>query len=337
MDTILHLQGDLNSKWEPLFLVHPISGLALPYLALGALSDGCSRPVFGISSPIYTDPMYQYPASLHDLALSYVALVRSVQPQGPYLLGGWSMGGMIAMSMAAILEKAGDMVLHVVLLDSINPEKIPPFDSEEDQEVSVDLTYGRLLTASSSLTRPKLRRLDSSSSTPEESFFSDRAKLGTRVTVTEIDTPSTWASTPSPNEREYYSLEGMPDENYAEDEYSGVFQSGKGPSGMEMAVLMREHISKGLWLISSKSKGTTIRIAAPVTLFKCSVLEPLPDTISRARRQSIKTNFEDNKLGWQKVGRLHVQTLKSSHDRIFDPPYVAEVTQALRALLQRCA
>lgn len=336
MDTILHLQGDLNSKWGPLFLVHPISGLALPYLSLGALSDGCSRPVFGISSPIYTDPMYQYPASLHDLALSYVTLVKKVQPQGPYLLGGWSMGGMIAMSMAAILEKKADMVLHVILLDSINPAKIPPFESG-DQEVHVDLTYSRLLTASSALMRPKVQHLGSSSASTEGSLSPAKGKHGTRVTVTEIDPRSTWASTPSLDERESYNLEGMPDANYAEDEYSEVYHYGRRSSGIEMAVLMREHISQGLWLISSNSKSTKIRIAAPVTLFRCSVLEPLPDTISRARRQSIKANFEDAKLGWQNVGRLRVQTLKSSHDRIFDPQYVAEVTQALKVLLQRCA
>ncbi|KAK5100968.1 hypothetical protein LTS08_004574 [Lithohypha guttulata] len=337
MDTILHLQGDLNSKWEPLFLVHPISGLALPYLTLGELSHAGSRPVFGISSPVYADPSYRYPSSLHELALSYVALVKNVQPQGPYLLGGWSMGGMIAMFMAAILEKAGDMVVHVILLDSINPDNIPPFRTEDEHEDLVNLTYSRLLTASSALTRPKLRRFGSSSSAGGDSFPAEKIKPGPRVTVTELDSPTSWASTPSTNEMQSWDMECMPDENYTEDEYPSILPADKGMPVMEMTVLMREHISKGLWLISSWIKDNqTHKVAAPVTLFKCSVLEDIPETISRARRQSIKTNFADSKLGW-KAGRLHVQSLKSAHDRIFDPQHAAEVTLALRALLQRCA
>ena len=41
------------------------------------------------------------------MAAWYVKEIRGVQPQGPYLLGGWSMGGLIALEAARQLNAAG--------------------------------------------------------------------------------------------------------------------------------------------------------------------------------------------------------------------------------------
>ena len=148
MEPLLHVQGRLDSDLTPLVLVHAISGFALPYLALGDLDPDASergdaaRPVVGISCPLYGDRAHALPRSIEDAARSYLALImRDLQPHGPYLLGGWSMGGMIAVRMAALLEADGETVLHNVLIDSANPERIPAFHDPLEMEVAASLTY----------------------------------------------------------------------------------------------------------------------------------------------------------------------------------------------------
>jgi len=55
------------------------------------------------------------------MAAHYIAAIRAVQPQGPYLLGGWSLGGVVAFEMARILRAEGQTVLLLALLDSRRP------------------------------------------------------------------------------------------------------------------------------------------------------------------------------------------------------------------------
>ncbi len=52
------------------------------------------------------------------MAASYVKEIRDVQPQGPYLLSGWSMGGLIALEAARQLLAAGQEVALVAMLDT---------------------------------------------------------------------------------------------------------------------------------------------------------------------------------------------------------------------------
>lgn len=147
METIIHIQGNTTSPLTPLFLVHAVSGLALPYFALGNLSakddeQEKSRPVYGITSPLYSSRTYRTPSSLDEIARQYVtAIQREVQPVGPYLLGGWSMGGMIAVKMADILQSQGEKALHVIMIDSVNPEYYPSFIDEAEHEAIADSVY----------------------------------------------------------------------------------------------------------------------------------------------------------------------------------------------------
>ena len=55
------------------------------------------------------------------MAARYLADVREVQPAGPYLLGGWSYGGVVAFEMARQLEAAGQEIALLALLDSELP------------------------------------------------------------------------------------------------------------------------------------------------------------------------------------------------------------------------
>ena len=53
--------------------------------------------------------------------MNYLEAIRAVQPDGPYLLGGWSSGGVVAFEMARQLQTCGAGVALVVLLDSGPP------------------------------------------------------------------------------------------------------------------------------------------------------------------------------------------------------------------------
>jgi amino acid adenylation domain-containing protein len=97
---------------RPLFFVHPVGGSVFCYTEL-ARALGHDQPVYGLQSPEKGPPA----ASLEDMAAGYLDALRAVQPQGPYRLGGWSMGGIVAFEMARQLAARGDEVEQLALLD----------------------------------------------------------------------------------------------------------------------------------------------------------------------------------------------------------------------------
>ncbi|WP_416136204.1 amino acid adenylation domain-containing protein [Aquabacterium sp. A7-Y] len=108
----LRREGEL----PPLFCVHPAGGHVAAYLPL-VKALGPQQPVYGLQSRALFDPSWRDP-SIAAMARDYVAAIRQVQAHGPYRLLGWSMGGMIAQAMAAELEREGETVAFVALLDT---------------------------------------------------------------------------------------------------------------------------------------------------------------------------------------------------------------------------
>ncbi|HLL45425.1 MAG TPA: amino acid adenylation domain-containing protein, partial [Longimicrobiaceae bacterium] len=103
----------------PLFLVHPGGGGLLGYAALvGRLGD--DQPVYGLRSR-GVEPGEKPTLTIEEMARHYLAAVREVRPSGPYRLGGWSLGGVIAFEMARQLEASGEEVERLVLIDSQVP------------------------------------------------------------------------------------------------------------------------------------------------------------------------------------------------------------------------
>ena len=97
----------------PVFCIHPAIGLAwcftglVPYLG--------DRPVYGLQSPALTDPQARF-GSLTEVADHYIERIRSVRPDGPVHLVGYSVGGQIAHEMAVRLGP--DSVASLTMLDS---------------------------------------------------------------------------------------------------------------------------------------------------------------------------------------------------------------------------
>ncbi|MBW4569859.1 MAG: amino acid adenylation domain-containing protein [Tolypothrix carrinoi HA7290-LM1] len=110
----------------PFFCVHPIFGVVFPYYEL-AHHLGTNQPFYGLQ-PIGLDG--ETPLThIEEMAAHYIEALRKVQPKGPYYLGGWSFGGLVAFEMAQQLQKSGDEVALLAILDTLAPIKsnIPDF------------------------------------------------------------------------------------------------------------------------------------------------------------------------------------------------------------------
>ncbi|MCP5110892.1 MAG: amino acid adenylation domain-containing protein, partial [bacterium] len=111
----------------PFFCVHPSGGNVLCYRELAAALPG-DRGFFGLQAPALAGAAL--PERLETLAATYLAAARHRQPEGPYLLGGWSMGGVVAFEMAQQLSRSGERGA-VLLLDALAPDGGPPPAEEE--------------------------------------------------------------------------------------------------------------------------------------------------------------------------------------------------------------
>ncbi|MDI3622824.1 amino acid adenylation domain-containing protein, partial [Pseudomonas aeruginosa] len=103
----------------PLFCVHAGFGTVFDYEPLARRLNG-RRSVLAIQARSLLDPNWR-DASLQRMAEDYVALIRQRQSEGPYHLLGWSLGGTLGMLMAAELERQGQQVAFLGLLDSYVP------------------------------------------------------------------------------------------------------------------------------------------------------------------------------------------------------------------------
>ncbi len=114
MDVLLPLRA--GGTKPALFAVHPAGGLAWFYGGLLEHLDK-DRPVYGLQDPhvVAGEPGVE---SVEELAERYVAEIRRVQPNGPYHLLGWSLGGQIAHAMAVRLRRDGESTGMLAVLDS---------------------------------------------------------------------------------------------------------------------------------------------------------------------------------------------------------------------------
>jgi amino acid adenylation domain-containing protein len=128
----------------PLYLVHPVGGNVLCYAELSRRL-GEDQPVYGLQalglSPGVPGVVTAPQETVEAMAASYVAAIRAAQPRGPYRLGGWSIGGVIAYEMAHQLRNAGEEVELLALFDSLAPVRSRGLESAgETAEPTVEPT-----------------------------------------------------------------------------------------------------------------------------------------------------------------------------------------------------
>ncbi len=103
----------------PLFFVHPVGGNVLSYVPL-ARTLGAEQPFYGLQARGLTGTTAPH-TQIEAMAADYIDAIREVQPQGPYCLGGWSMGGLAAFEMARQLQAREQRVSLLALLDTTFP------------------------------------------------------------------------------------------------------------------------------------------------------------------------------------------------------------------------
>jgi thioesterase domain-containing protein len=113
----MHPGGERSKR--PFFLVAGMFGNVLNLRHLAGLL-GPDRPCFGIQARGLYGGLAPH-ETFEDAARDYLAEVRQVQPHGPYLLGGFSGGGITAFEMVRQLRAAGEAVALLVLVDAPLP------------------------------------------------------------------------------------------------------------------------------------------------------------------------------------------------------------------------
>ncbi|MFF3786140.1 non-ribosomal peptide synthase/polyketide synthase [Streptomyces sp. NPDC001933] len=114
LDVLLPLRS--TGTDTPLFCVHPGGGISWSYS--GLLNHlGPQHPVYAIQARGLGRPE-PLPTSYEEMAADYADHVQKIQPEGPYLLLGWSAGGLIAHALACELQARGERTALLAILDA---------------------------------------------------------------------------------------------------------------------------------------------------------------------------------------------------------------------------
>ncbi|KQV15414.1 MULTISPECIES: non-ribosomal peptide synthetase [unclassified Kitasatospora] len=109
----------------PIFFVHPLGGSVFSYAELVEALDP-EQPFYAVQAPEYAGPDVPRPDTMEGIAALYLSELRAIQPEGPYHLGGWCMGGMISYEMARQLQAGGEEVAMLTIVSASIDDPVPP-------------------------------------------------------------------------------------------------------------------------------------------------------------------------------------------------------------------
>ncbi|CBX98440.1 polyketide synthase [Plenodomus lingam] len=121
--TSVLLQGNPKIATKKFFLVPDGSGSATSYISIPNISPDMA--VYGLNCPFMKCPE-KWTCGVEGASALYVNEIKRRQPKGPYILGGWSAGGVMAYEVAQQMVNAGEKVESLVLIDSPCPVALDP-------------------------------------------------------------------------------------------------------------------------------------------------------------------------------------------------------------------
>lgn len=136
--SLIELQKGGAEK-SPLFLVHPGGGFVFYYRELVRYLPE-DQPVYAFQS-LGLDPGTTPLKSIEEMASLYMEEMLDVCPDGPYLLGGASLGGFVAYELAQQLKCRGKKVSLLTMIDTPGPGDQMPLRTDDDAEI-VSLIFG---------------------------------------------------------------------------------------------------------------------------------------------------------------------------------------------------
>jgi len=108
-----------NGSLKPFFCVHAHMGHVIRLRSL-SVHLGSERPFYALQLQ-GLDMQSHPPTSMTEMAQQYLTEIRAIQEKGPYLIGGYCYGGIVAMEMARLLQQAGESVSLLALIDTDYP------------------------------------------------------------------------------------------------------------------------------------------------------------------------------------------------------------------------
>jgi len=105
-----------GSARPPLFITHGLGGSVIDFFQV-VKSIQISHPIHGMQAK-GIDGIEEPFDRIEDMAQFYLDAIQQVQPHGPYLLAGYSLGGLVIFEMAQRLIAAGEKVGLLAMLDS---------------------------------------------------------------------------------------------------------------------------------------------------------------------------------------------------------------------------
>ena len=129
---------NLEKAGNPFFCVHPVGGNVLCYRDLARYFD---RPFYGLQERGLEDGQIPH-KTIVDMAREYIEAIKQVNPHGPYFIGGWSFGGLVAAEMAYQLERTGNEMEQLILIDTIAEiDKIKAVDVNDEACLLAELSH----------------------------------------------------------------------------------------------------------------------------------------------------------------------------------------------------
>jgi thioesterase domain-containing protein/acyl carrier protein len=169
----------------PLFMVHGWGGGVFGYRSFARQLDP-DQPVYGVQAATGRDgaPIH---VSMNDMADQYVREIRGLQPEGPYFIGGFSLGGWFAYQVAVRLRAAQAQV-HLVVIDSEPCGSVP-------RRASRAYTAVKLFNASARV-YGHVHNLKGLETAAKVSYLADTTK---RLVARKLFRPSSLANSPVPS------------------------------------------------------------------------------------------------------------------------------------------
>ncbi|MCO4752891.1 MAG: amino acid adenylation domain-containing protein [Bacteriovoracaceae bacterium] len=102
----------------PIFIFHSVGGNVLNYMKVGPLCG--DHPLFGVQA-FGVDGKSSIVKGIPEMAQRYLDEIRLVQPKGPYILAGGSMGGLVAYEVGRLLLEQGEELEPIIMFDTFGP------------------------------------------------------------------------------------------------------------------------------------------------------------------------------------------------------------------------
>jgi thioesterase domain-containing protein/acyl carrier protein len=164
----------LTGHKTPIFCVHAAAGEVLVFVSLANYFVN-ERPFYALRARGF-DEHEKYFATFDEMVRTYVKAIRERQPQGPYVIAGYSYGGPVAFEIAKMLESQGERVAFLASIDGT------PYIGQRDRKFRAIDSAANLAFFLSLIDQRQMRQILS-----EPSTHADIIGMASRERLAELD------------------------------------------------------------------------------------------------------------------------------------------------------